>query len=153
MRIPSFPDVLVPFDVAELVVIIAGMTKLLFGFLAVFICALVLAQDNKTPVVTRTWTNRVERVLSVVSSDIVRGTCAECGQPNHHDRELRLMTAYDQVYTEIVFGNRTNSFLVGTGTNTNWVQTNIVFRFQPRQPGSYQPPPLPPSTNVTTLTP
>jgi hypothetical protein len=102
---------------------------------AALLGASVLAADQ--PTISRVFTNRSNVVASIISSSYVDGKCAECGEPNHHLREVRLMTGYDMIFTEVVFNAKTNVLQVGTGVATNWISTNLLFR------PNRTPPPLP----------
>lgn len=118
--------------------------KILLGLLLSSIAAF----SAEPPHVGKTWTNRVERILSIIGTQPLSGKCPECGELNHHVRELRLMQAEENIYSQLVFDGKTNEVHVGVGVSTNWVSTNIVFRMNPRQPGWGSVPPLPRSTNV-----
>lgn len=119
---------------------------LLYG--AIASALLVISRsDNEAPIIAKTWTNRVQRVVTILSSRPVETKCPECGGPNHHAIEVQVLAGYDQIYTEVTFQSKTNQILVGTGPSTNWVATNIIYSFARQQPGNYMPPPLPISTN------
>lgn len=96
------------------------------------------------PVITKTWTNKVPTTLQVVSVTSVEHPCPECGQVNHHNRQITLMADYNKVYTEIVYQGRTNQLLVSSTVVTNYMATNFLY-----QAWSRVPPALPVSTNQT----
>lgn len=107
--------------------------------------AITSALLRSPPVLARTWTNRVQQIMQVISVQHVDTPCPECGQVNHHSRQVVLQADYDKVYTEIVYQGRTNQLLVGSTVVTNYLATNYLFQAWNRGGAA---PALPVSTNT-----
>lgn len=73
-------------------------------------------------------TNRVTNVLSILSTLPVPGACPECGAPNHHMAQVRLLSVYDVVYLTATSPGHSNAMRIATGSATNWVSTNLIPR-------------------------
>lgn len=120
---------------------------LLLLLLAIFLFAVsVRPAETNGPMfsVGATSTNRVTNIVRTLKTEPVEGLCPECGQPNHHERRVDYLCAFDMVYLSLKTSYGTNMTLVGCGPTNYWIATNLFLRpiVGRTQPG-FQPPPLP----------
>lgn len=107
-------------------------------------------RDESGLAITRLWTNTAPYVVMTQRVEAINTPCPECGQPNHHQREIVLMGSSDTVYVELVYAGVTNTFMLHGEIRTNiWTVTNVVpLAGQRTQPG-WSGPPLPPGVWTT----
>lgn len=101
---------------------------------------------TNAPAVVRTWTNYTDRAVQTLQTLAVLDKCPECGGPNHHIKQVSLMTRMAQIHAEIVFQGQTSQMVVGTLIMSNWLGTNLVFASplgKTTQPGNWSEPPSP----------